>query len=125
MERSADERPIPIGRTRMIEALPLAHADDHALLVRQAGRPRALVTADPAGSNERLVVMPLDDEVEIRVDGDAIAVWLGSRPLIPTRSETVPAWASVIGLVVLLVLVAFAVIGGAVVSSWVVDVVGG
>lgn len=109
----------------MIEALPLAHADDHALLVRQAGRPRALVTADPAGASERLVVTPLDDEVEIRVDGDALAVWLGSRPLVPTRREVVPPWASVVGLVVLLVLVAFAVVGGAVVSTWVVELVGG
>ena len=124
MEAAAGERPIPIGRTGVIEALPLAHADDHALLVREAGRPRALLTADAAGSDERLVLTPLDDEVDTRVDGDALAVWLGSAPLVPARSERPPAWASLIGLVLLLVLVAFAVVGGGVAFGWLLELIG-
>ena len=33
---------------------------------------------DKLPTGERLVVMPLDEEVEVRVDGDALAIWLGS-----------------------------------------------
>lgn len=124
MEEAADEFPIPIGRTGMIEALPLAHADDHALLVREAGRPRALLSADAAGPTERLVLTPLDDELDMRVDGDALAVWLGSAPLLPTRSLRPPAWASLIGLLLLLVLLALAIIGGAVAFGWLLELVG-
>ena len=49
---------------------------------RQAtGRNRALLTTDKLSAGERLVVMPLDEEVDVRVDGDALAVWLGSGSL--------------------------------------------
>jgi hypothetical protein len=71
------------------------------------------------------VIMPLDDEVEVRVDGDALAVWLGAgslaqlapdqRPM-PTRG--VPIWASIVGGGLLLLVLAFAVIGSAVAFTW-------
>jgi hypothetical protein len=114
---------LPIGRFGRIEAIGLTGPDgDHALLVRQGPAHRALLTADPA---DRLIVTPLDDEVDIRVDGDALAVWLGSAPVTtPTPSE-VPAWASVVGLALLLIMIAFTVLGGAVAASWLVDVLGG
>jgi hypothetical protein len=124
MDSAADERPVAIGRTGAIEALPLAHADDHALLLREAGRSRALITADAGGAHERLVVTPLDDELDMRVDGDALAVWLGSAPLVPTASERPPAWASAIGLVLLLVFVALAALGGAVAFGWLLEALG-
>lgn len=121
---AAAERPIPIGRSGGLEALPLARAGDHALVVRERGRLRALLTADAGGTEERLVVMPLDEEVDVRVDGDALAVWLGSGSLTPEISDRVPGWASAIGLLLLLVIVVLAAIGGAVVFGWVLDVVG-
>ena len=69
--------------------------------------------------------MPLDEEVEVRVDGDALAVWLGSGLLgdVPRQQhaiaqEDVPPWAIVIGGALLIVMLVFAVIGSAVVFTW-------
>jgi hypothetical protein len=121
MDASSDS--LPIGRFGRIEAIGLTAPDgDHALLVREAGAQRALLTADSA---ERLIVTPLDDEVEIRVDGDALAVWLGSAPVTASTPSEVPGWASVVGLALLLILVALTVIGGAVAAGWVVEMLGG
>ena len=72
---------MPVGRSGRLEAMALTAAGDHAVLVREAGadgRGRALLTTDKLTTGERLVIMPLDDEVEVRVDGDALAVWLGA-----------------------------------------------
>jgi hypothetical protein len=117
---------LPIGRFGRIEAIGLTGPDgDHALLVRQGPAQRALLTADPA---DRLVVTPLDDDVDIRVDGDALAVWLASAPVTAAAGDgpsEVPGWASAVGLGLLLVLFAFTVIGGAVAAAWLVDALGG
>src|ERR671919_3266131 len=83
MEPSSDapQASLPVGRAGRLEAMALTAAGDHAVLVRETGpeqRGRALLTTDKLPAGERLVVMPLDDEVEVRVDGDALAVWLGS-----------------------------------------------
>jgi len=70
--------------------------------------------------------MPLDDEVEVRVDGDALAVWLTSGSPVatprgaPPPPVDVPIWASVVGGAMLLLVVAFAVIGSAVAFGWIV-----
>lgn len=119
---------LPVGRAGRIEAVPLTAAGDHAVLVREAAaghRPRALLTTDKLPSGERLVVMPLDDEVEVRVDGDALAVWLGAGSLRelppeqrPVEAADVPAWATLVGGLLLLLLVALAVIGSAVTFAW-------
>ncbi|HUH17377.1 MAG TPA: hypothetical protein VMM85_05460 [Methylomirabilota bacterium] len=124
---------LPIGRTGRLEALALTTAGDHALLVRETGtdqRGRALLTTDKLATGERLVVMPLDDDVDVRVDGDALAVWLGSGSLLggPVSSQSpasvpdvatgVPVWATLIGGGLLLLTLAFAVIGSAVVFAW-------
>ena len=119
---------LPVGRSGRLEAVALSAAGDHAVLVRETRpepRGRALLTTDKLASGERLVVMPLDAEVEVRVDGDALAVWLGAGSLVdvppeqrPMPEARVPPWASVIGGALLLLVLAFAVIGSAVVFSW-------
>jgi hypothetical protein len=114
---------LPIGRFGRIEAVGLTGPDgDHAILVRHGPAQRCLLTADPA---DRLIVTPLDDDVDIRVDGDALAVWIASAPVAAATPSEVPAWASVIGLGLLLLMVAFTVIGGAVTAGWLVDALGG
>jgi hypothetical protein len=120
---------LPLGRSARLEAAALTAAGDHAVLVRETGagqRGRALLTTDKLADGERLVVMPLDDEVEVRVDGDALAVWLGAGSLAelppqqrPMPSTAVPAWASIIGGALLIVVMLFAVIGSAVVFTWI------
>jgi hypothetical protein len=131
MDASPGQTPesVPIGRSGRLEAAPLAAAGDHAILVRETGpdrRGRALLTTDKRPEGERLVVMPLDDDVEVRVDGDALAVWLGSGSLghVPPQqmaldSATVPAWATLVGGALLLLVVGFAVIGSGVVFTWI------
>jgi len=120
---------MPVGRSGRLEAMALTAAGDHAVLVREAGadgRGRALLTTDKLTTGERLVIMPLDDEVEVRVDGDALAVWLGAgstqelpRQQMPVDATRVPPWASIVGGATLLLVVAFAVIGSAVTFSWI------
>ena len=120
--------PLRIGRSGRLEASALEVAGDHAILVGEtgsSGRRRALLTTDKLPTGERLVVMPLDDDVEVRVDGDALAVWLGSGILgnVPRQEQAisnshVPAWATMVGGALLLTVLAFAVIGSAVVFTW-------
>ena len=124
----------PIGRAGRLEAAALEVAGDHAVLVRETGpepRARALLTTDKLPTGERLVVMPLDDEVEVRVDGDALAVWLGRGVLgeVPRQErvmppDKVPMWATVVGGALLIVVLAFAVIGSAVVFTWLTRMLG-
>jgi hypothetical protein len=124
----ATDASLRIGRSGRLEATALAAAGDHAVLVRERdaeGRGRALLTTDKLATGERLVIMPLDDEVEVRVDGDALAVWLGSgslqqvpRKQMPVETASVPPWATVAGGALLLLMVAFAVIGSAVAFTW-------
>jgi len=130
MDPSADATPatLAVGRSGRLEAAALEAAGDHAVLVRETGRHarnRALLTTDKLATGERLVVMPLDQEVEVRVDGDALAVWLGSGLLgeVPRQHRAlptadVPPWASIIGGALLIAVLAFAVIGSAVVFTW-------
>jgi hypothetical protein len=135
-EASADgmHGSLPVGRAGRLEVVPLAAAGDHAVLVREtepAARSRALLTTDKLPAGERLVVMPLDDEVEVRVDGDALAVWLGAGSLAqlppeqrPLSHEHVPLWATLIGGALLFIVVAFAVIGSAVTFTWLTGLLG-
>ena len=130
MQASADASPptMAIGRSGRLEAAALEAGGDHAVLIRETGvaaNNRALLTTDKLASGERLVVMPLDDEVEVRVDGDALAVWLGSGLAgdVPRQHHAlapadVPPWASIIGGALLIAVLAFAVIGSAVVFTW-------
>ncbi len=121
-----------IGRSGRLETVALTAAGDHAVLVREAGadgRGRALLTTDKLPDGERLVVMPLDDEVDVRVDGDALAIWLGSGPIAGGDSSAladghVAPWATIIGGALLLLVMAFAVIGSAVAFAWIVELFG-
>jgi hypothetical protein len=129
MPDHADTAPptTPIGRSGRLEAAALEAGGDHAVLVRETGpdrRNRALLTTDKLPSGERLVVMPLDDDVEVRVDGDALTLWLGSGILgdVPPQQRAMPTrvapWATVVGGLLLVLVLAFAVIGSAVVFTW-------
>jgi hypothetical protein len=118
--------PLPIGTSGRLQAIGLANASgSHAVLVREAGEPRALLIGEPpAAGRERLVVTPLDDDVELRVDGDALALWIGEGSLLPQRVESVPGWASAVGLIVLLLMLALAVLGSLTFFGWLASVLG-
>ncbi len=135
MDRSAQPgaTTLALGRSGRLEAAALEAGGDHAVLVREIGgdaRNRALLTTDKLPTGERLVVMPLDDDVEVRVDGDALAIWLGRGMVgeVPpqhraTAVESVPPWATIVGGALLVALVLFAMIGSAVVFSWLSELV--
>jgi hypothetical protein len=113
--------PIPLGATGRLAALPLVNATgDHALLVREGEASRALITGEAAPGRDRIVVVPLDDDVELRVDGDALAVWL-ARGSVSTSVARVPGWASAIGLVLVIAFVAFAFLGSLTAFGWLLD----
>lgn len=115
-----DQQPaIPIGSTGRLEALPLSNAvGNHAVLLREADAPRALLIGEPgSGSRERVVVVPLDDDVELRIDGDAMAVWL-TQGLIGAPPAAVPAWASAIGVGILLAVIGFTLLGSFTFFGW-------
>ena len=125
---------LPIGRAARLEAVPLSAAGDHAVLVQETApreRRRALLTTDKLAAGERLVIMPLDEEVEVRVDGDALAVWLGSGSIQqlppeqrPIEPGSAPAWATVVGGALLVLLLILAVIGSAVAFNWLLELLG-
>ncbi len=110
---------IPVGSTGRLEAFPLSNAaGNHAVLLREADAPRALLTGEAgSGSRERVVLVPLDDDVELRVDGDAMAVWLTQGSVGAPRAS-VPAWASAIGVGILLAVIGFTVLGSFTFFGW-------
>ena len=66
---------LPLGASGRLEAVPMTNAaGDHALLVRQGDAARALLTGERGDERDRVVVIPLDEDVDLRVDGDALAV---------------------------------------------------
>lgn len=112
---------LPLGSTGRLEALPLVNAGgNHALLVREGDATRALITGESASERDRVVVVPLDDDVELRVDGDALAVWLAQGSVTSGPAQA-PAWASLIGLLLVLVFLAFAVIGSVTAFTWLLE----
>ena len=120
-----DELPpaIPLGASGRLQAQPLVNAiGDHALLVRQGDESRALITGEASTERDRVVVVPLDDDVELRVDGDALAVWLALGS-VSSRVARVPGWASAIGLVLVLAFIGFAAIGSVTAFGWLLDLV--
>lgn len=117
---------LPIGHSGRLEAVGLANATgSHALLVRQDTTPRALLTGEAnTGGRERLIVVPLDDDVEIAVDGDALAVWLAEGSVGRVAEGGVPAWASAIGFFIVILAVVFVVLGGATFFGWLLTALG-
>lgn len=118
---------LPIGHSGRLEAVGLTNAiGSHALLVRQDESPRALFTAEAnAGGRERLVVIPLDEDVDVRVDGDALAVWLADGSVGRASGTAVPAWASAIGFLLVILIIGFVVLGGATSFAWLLSALGG
>lgn len=112
----------PLGSDGRVQAAPLANGTGaHALLVRDAQGPRVLLTVDEAISADHraaVVVTPLDDDVDIRVDGDALAVWLAQGSVGEHAAQQAPGWANAMGLVLLLALVALAVLGSLTFFGW-------
>lgn len=110
---------IPLGVGGRLEAQPLTNAlGNHAILVREGDVSRALLTVEPGGDErERLVVVPLDEDVELRVNGDALAVWLAAGSA-SAPVAAVPAWASAIGFVLVIAVVGFAVLGSVTFFGW-------
>ena len=93
----------------------------HAIIVQQDEAPRALLTGEPPrepDSRERLVVTPLDDDVDIRVDGDALAVWLAQGSVGRAAGASVPGWANAIGFALVLLVVLFLLIGSVTFFAW-------
>lgn len=117
--------PIPLGSSGRLEAQPLTNAvGNHAVLVREGDQPRALLTAEAGGAErQRVVIVPLDDEVELRVDGDAMAVWL-SQGSISRPASNVPMWANAIGFVLVIAAVAFMLLGSVTFFGWLFGVLG-
>lgn len=97
-------------------------AGNHAVLMREGTTPRALVTSEAGPADrERVVVVPLDDDVELRVDGDALAVWLAESSVTGAAGARVPAWANAIGYILIVLIVVFVVLGGATFFGWILD----
>ena len=120
-----DPPAIPLGSSGRLEAQPLTNAaGNHAMLVREGEQPRALLTAESGtGERQRVVVMPLDDDVELRVDGDAMAVWL-SQGSIGRPQAAVPAWANALGFVLVIAALGFAVLGSVTFFGWLFEALG-
>jgi hypothetical protein len=113
------QAPFPLGPNGPLEAEPLTNAvGNHAVLVREGEQPRALVTVE-AGSADRhrVVIVPLDTDVEMRVDGDALAIWLSQGSVGPQASN-VPAWANLIGFALVIMAVGFVVLGSVTFFGW-------
>jgi hypothetical protein len=111
--------PIPLGVSGRLEAQPLTNAiGNHALLVREGEEARALLTAESgSGDRQRVVVVPLDSDVELRVDGDALAIWLSQGSIGPAPSN-VPGWANAIGFALVIAAVAFMLLGSVTFFGW-------
>lgn len=121
----AAQPPIPIGSSGRLEALPLTNAaGNHAILVRQAETPRALLTGETRdGDRDRVVIVPLDGDVQLHVDGDALAIWLAEGSMAPPRGS-VPGWASAVGLLLLVLLLALTVLGSVTAFTWLLEGLG-
>lgn len=126
MDDPGDENaPLQLGAAGRLQALPLTNATgDHALLVRQGDAARALLTGEStSGDRDRVVIVPLDDDVELRMDGDALAIWL-ARGSVGRSVASVPAWASAIGFVLVIAVVGFAVLGSLTFFGWLAGLLG-
>jgi len=89
-------------------------------LVEELGgeEPRALLTAESGSADrQRVVVVPLDSDVELRVDGDALAIWLSQGSIGPAPSN-VPAWANAIGFALVIAAVTFMLLGSVTFFGW-------
>ncbi|MBA3688328.1 MAG: hypothetical protein H0W81_05825 [Chloroflexi bacterium] len=109
----------PLGSNGRLEAEPLTNAvGNHAVLVREGEQPRALVTVERGSpERQRVIIVPLDNDVEMRVDGDALAIWLSQGSIGPPPSN-VPAWANAVGFTLVIAAVGFMVLGSITFFGW-------
>jgi hypothetical protein len=109
----------PLGPDGRLEAEPMTNAvGNHAVLVREGEQPRALVTVEKGSADRhRVVVVPLDTDVELRVDGDALAIWLSQGSVGPAPSN-VPGWANAIGFALVILAVGFMLLGSVTFFGW-------
>jgi hypothetical protein len=109
----------PLGPNGRLEAGPMTNAaGNHAILVREGEQPRALVTVEKGSADRhRVVVVPLDTDVELRVDGDALAIWLSQGSVGPPPSN-VPGWANAIGFALVILAVGFMLLGSVTFFGW-------
>jgi hypothetical protein len=115
-----ESSPLRLGRSGRLDAISLTNgAGDHALLLREEEEPRALLTTE---EDDLIVLTPLDDRAELRANRDALASWLTAGTLTRTRGTNQPsvvaAWASAVGMVVLLAVVALAILGSFTFFGW-------
>ena len=126
MAPSSDEElggpvlPVGSGQGPPLVAVGLTNtAGAQAILVRDGERPRLLLTAERmSGGEERLIIAPLDAGHEVRREGDALAAWIAEGS-VATRVARVPAWASVVGLALVLAVLALLVLGALTFAGWV------
>lgn len=119
---------LPIGRSGRLRAASVSNATgSHAIIVQQDDAPRALLTGEaPRGesSRERLVVTPLDEDVDVHVDGDALAVWLAQGSVGRDAGAAVPGWANAIGFALVILVVLFLLIGSVTFFGWLFSILG-
>jgi hypothetical protein len=108
-----------LGPDGRLEAEPLTNAvGNHAVLVREGEQPRALVTVERGSpERQRVIIVPLDNDVEMRVDGDALAIWLSQGSIGPAPSN-VPVWANAIGFGLVIAALAFTILGSVTFFGW-------
>jgi hypothetical protein len=111
---------LPVGHSGRLNAVGLTNATGgHAVLLRHGEESRALITGEPVrGDRERVIVVPFDEDVELRVDGDALAIWLAQGSVGRAGRSPVPSWANAIGFLLALIVLVFLVVGAATVFSW-------
>lgn len=111
---------VPLGTGGRLQAVPLTNAaGDHALLVREEDASRALLIGERQAERDRVVVVPLDDDVELRMDGDALAVWLATGSVAGSQ-PSVPGWASAVGFALVLIVLGFTILGSLTFFGWLV-----
>jgi len=124
--RAEDVEPIPVGRRGMRAEGLTNESGDHAILLREDETPRVLFLTEPGSEGsgrERVIVVPFDEDVETRVDGDALAKWIAAPDLFGTP-DAIPRFASALGLILLVGVLVLTIIGAGVVFSWILDAVG-
>lgn len=111
---------LPVGRSGRLNAVGLTNATgSHAVLLRHDEESRALITGEPVrGDRERVIVVPFDEDVELRVDGDALAIWLAQGSVGRAGRSAVPGWANAVGFLLVLIVFLFLLVGAVTVFSW-------
>jgi len=117
---------LPVGRSGRLNAVGLTNATgSHAVLLRHDEESRALITGEPVrGDRERVIVVPFDEDVELRVDGDALAIWLAQGSVGRAGRSAVPGWANAVGFLLVLIVFLFLLVGAVTVFSWLSTTVG-